>query len=565
MRRCRGADGEKTWGGLEPGEAKQGLRIERCTVILRWLREAAVFRFGCSAGRRRQHRRPNIRKKRMKLLQTVAVLLLAITAHPAIAAYSLQPFQAHATGSSADAVAVGDINGDGLDDIALTTTYLFDAANDYKLFVYFQKPDGTLQAPQKYDYSMANETGLALADLDGDGRKDIIVGQGGGITVFRWGLSHGSMGMQSRMYDTHRVIDVAVLDVNRDGKLDVVGQGWDDGATIFFGDGSGSFSRQVELATPADGYDDVKAADFNGDGFTDFAVLSGQGITDAYVYYNDGTDDFSAPTVINPNPNQYVSIGTLAGGDFNGDGRDDLAIMSDRTHIGIYRQDAQGGLMSPLAIDSSMDPNAMVGADLNLDGLDDLVVQHGGGQLGFYLQGSGALSPEIVVNGPYATWFNTQGLAIGDINGDSCPDVVTANNNSGLVIFPGSGCNPVADLAVSIGLTSTVAAIRLENHGAANALAPQTDITLSMSSGNLSMGTLPAGCTLQSHTTRTSIVRCDGGSLAQGSDTTVLLPMSISATDQRSTLQSTAKVTTTTPELALLNNSTSRLLRLSSP
>ena len=502
----------------------------------------------------------------MKLLQTVAALLLAIAAHPAVATYSLQPFQAQATGSWADAVAVGDINGDGLDDIALTTTYYFDAANDYKVFVYFQQPGGTLQAPQKYSYGGASESGLALADVDGDGRKDIIVGQGGGITVFRWGLIHGQMGMQSHLYSgNHRVIDVAVLDVNRDGKLDVVGQGWDEGATIFFGDGSGGFNRQVELATPADGYDDVKTGDFNGDGFADFAVLSGQGVTDAYVYYNDGTDDFSAPTVINPNPDQAVIIGTLAGGDFNGDGRKDLAIMSDRTHIGMYRQDAQGKFMSPLAIDSSMDPNAMVGTDLNLDGLDDLVVQHGSGPLGFYLQGSGALSPEVVVDGPYATWFNTQGLSIGDVNGDSCPDIVTANYNFGLVIFPGSGCNPVADLAVSIGLTSTFAAVRLENHGAADALAPQTDVTLSMSSGSLSMGTLPAGCTLLSQTTRAARVRCNGGSLAHGSNHTVLLPMSISAVDLRSTLQATATVTTTTPELALRNNSASRQLRITSP
>ena len=82
--------------------------------------------------------------------------------------------------------------------------------------------------------------------------------------MFRWGLIRGRMGMQSHMFSgNQRAIDVAVLDVNRDGKLDVVGQGWDNGATIFFGDGSGSFNRHVELATPASGFNDVKAADFN--------------------------------------------------------------------------------------------------------------------------------------------------------------------------------------------------------------------------------------------------------------------------------------------------------------
>jgi hypothetical protein len=493
---------------------------------------------------------------------TAAMLLLATAVHP-VAASSLQPYQAQATGSWADAVAVGDIDGDGRDDIALTTTTYFDEANDFRLFVYFQNPDGSLRAPRKYSYGAASATGLALADLDRDGRKEIIVGHGGGITVFRWGYLRGKLAMSARVVEgKHRVNDVAIVDVNRDGKLDVVGQGWDDGATIFFGNGVGGFSRSIELATPAEGYDDVKTGDFNGDGFTDFAVLSGQGITDTYVYYNDGSDDFSAPTVLSPGND--ATIGALASGDFNGDGRDDLAIMSDRTHIALYAQAANGTFLSPVAIASGLDPNAMVGADLDLDGKDDLIVQHGSGPLGVYLQGAGGLASEVAVTAPYATWFNTQGLAVGDVNGDGCPDVVTANYNAGLVVFPGSDCHPTADLAVSMALTAWAATIRVENRGAADALSPQVDVTMTVSGGTLSMDNM-AGCAALSLTTTTLRARCDRLTIAAGGSITIPLAMSVSASSRRASLQVTAQATTTTDEIILRNNTATRQLHALAP
>lgn len=52
------------------------------------------------------------------------------------AAYSLMPWQNHVTGSSANAVAIGDVNGDCRNDVVLTTTFYFDDQNDQKTFVF---------------------------------------------------------------------------------------------------------------------------------------------------------------------------------------------------------------------------------------------------------------------------------------------------------------------------------------------------------------------------------------------------------------------------------------------
>ena len=507
----------------------------------------------------------------MKIARIIAPLALAAMAPAVYAGYALQPYTAYTTGSWADAVAIGDVNGDGRDDVVLTTTAYFDEANDNKVFVYFQKADGTLDLPRKYGYQAgANRNGLALADLDGDGRLEIVVGHGAGITLLDWGPVHGRMDMRVTLHpfeDDMRPLgadDIAVVDVNRDGALDVVGQSWSYGANVYFGDGRGGIARQAWMDTPADGYNDLETGDFNHDGYEDLVVLSGQGTTHAYVYYNDGSDDFSPPLEIDPALDGYATVGALGAGDFDGDGRDDLAIMSDRTHVSLYRQDAAGGMQAPLVLAAAFDPNAMVGHDLDLDGMDDLVVLHGSGPLGVYLQGESGLAAEAITSDPYGTWFNTQGLAVGDINGDACPDVATANYNAGLVVNLGSGCNAVADLAPSLGLTASIVALRLDNFGAASAATPEAKVSLSVFNGTLAAGALPDGCVVDAQAARSVAITCTGAALPAGTSRTLLLPISIAGGDLRNTLNASAIVSTTTPESRLDNNRVDKRLRLGS-
>ncbi len=506
----------------------------------------------------------------MKFTRLVA-LALAVVAPTAFAAtYSLSPYQTFATDSAADAAAIGDVNGDGRNDVVVTTTFDFDEANDYKVVVFFQKADGTLDAPRKYTYhAAAQRNGLALADLDHDNQMEIIVGHGAGITILDWSPIPAKEPMQSRLHlGPWPVIsyNIVVVDVDRDGALDVVAQSWSYGANVYFGDGRGGIARQTQIPTPADGYNDLESGDFNGDGHEDIVVLSGQGTTHAYLYYNDGSDDLSDPLVINPNPDYPpAGLSALGGGDFNADGRDDLVVTRDRTHVSVYSQDALGGLIQPPAIlPSEWDPDAIIGHDLDLDGRDDLVVQHGSGLLGTYLQGADGLGAEVVTAGGFGTWFNTQGLAAGDINSDACPDIVTANPNDGLVVHLGNGCNAVPDLAASLGLTSTVVALRLDNFGEGDAAAPEATVALSVISGTLAVGSLPEGCSVGSQTSRTAQVTCGGPTLAAATSSTLLLPITITGGDSRNVLNASASATTTSVELRLDNNLASRLLRLGS-
>jgi len=499
----------------------------------------------------------------MKFMRILVMCGLAAAPFVASAAYSLSTYQNFVTGSWADAVAVGDINGDGRQDVVLTTGYLDNHENDFKVFVFFQNSSGTLDAPRKYSYAPAGIGGLALADLDRDGRMDIVVGHGTGVTILRWGMVHGGMGMRSRLLVSGREAnDVAIIDVDRDGALDVIAQSWSDDATIYYGDGYGGISRQTLLETPAQGYNDVESGDLNNDGYDDLVVFTGQGPTHAYVYYNDGSDDFSDPLDVNPNPDALATIGAIGIGDFNADGRNDLVAMRDSENLSLFYQNAQGGLDGVITVPSASFPNALLGYDLDNDNRDDLVVLHGSGAVGIYLQGDGGLAPEIASNSPVANWLNSQGIVAGDINGDGCADVVSANYNAGLVVHLGNGCSPATDLAVGVGLTSTTVAIRLDNFGPDAAADPGVTTALSVASGILDVGALPSGCSMQSQSSRDVLVQCDGTSLDAGASRTLLLSISVNGGDRHNMLTASVEARTPTADRYLPNNRGGRKIRL---
>jgi len=99
--------------------------------------------------------------------------------------FAFYSYMSYVVGSWPYAVAIADVNGDGRNDVILATTYNFDAANDYHVFVFLQDVDGSLLAPVKYAYSgTANRVGLATIQLDNANGADVIVGTSSGINRF---------------------------------------------------------------------------------------------------------------------------------------------------------------------------------------------------------------------------------------------------------------------------------------------------------------------------------------------------------------------------------------------
>lgn len=395
----------------------------------------------------------------------------------AFSTFHLNPYTASAVGSWPEAVAIGDVTGDGRPDVVLTTTFYFSPVNDYCVFVFAQQSNGTLGVPVRYSYlQTAGQTGLVLADLDEDGVRDVIVGHDTGITVLL-ADGHGGLrpGLVTADSDARSLVST---DVDRDGHVDIVSLGWSRGATIFHGDGHGGFSRKRALATNASGYNDEEVDDLTGDGLPDLAVMSGQtyATPSLTVHRHSATTDYLSPPAAYFMGSNETTRG-LGLGDVTGDGLVDAVLSRPRnspTWLWIMSQGGAGGMSGPTTIQSYDIPEAVEVADMDGDGMEDVVVLHGGwNAIGVYLQRAGlGLGAELLFQVPYASHYVGQGLAIGDFTSDGCPDVAIADYNHGLVTMTGAGC--VAPTPVQISLVSANATpnqVRLEWYTADNSLA----------------------------------------------------------------------------------------------
>ncbi|MGR8978523.1 MAG: FG-GAP-like repeat-containing protein [Gammaproteobacteria bacterium] len=383
----------------------------------------------------------NLYHKNLLIALTAALVLSSLSTAWADPLFT--PYTAIPTGSWPEATAIGDVNGDGLNDVVLTTSYYADPENDYKLFVFLQDDSGQLQAPIKYSTQGTytnRPLSVDIGDVNGDGRSDVVVGNSKfSIQIFLQD-ANGDL-TPSSIYPTQNSTVIKIGDLNGDGLLDVAGIGHGTStASVLYQNGDGTLAPPVSFNAPHGGFDDMDIGDINDDGKNDLVVMSGQGYAydnlailtqnaggsfDPVVFYDLGFD---------------VNTSGLGVGDIDGDNRNDVVVSyggnSPASNIGFFLQDA-GGLAPAISYSSYDIPETVEVKDVTGDGLSDVVVLHGGWyRMGVYSQTSdGGLNPEELYAIPYASHYNKQGLKLGDINGDGHPDAVIADYNNGLVVL----------------------------------------------------------------------------------------------------------------------------------
>ncbi|MEU8259299.1 S8 family serine peptidase [Micromonospora sp. NPDC048999] len=347
------------------------------------------------------------------------------------------PAQARRVGSWPEAVAIGDVTGDGRNDVVMTTGFYFDAANDYKLFVFPQKPDGTLGMPVKYATGLQywDNDSLTLLDVNGDGKLDVALATTAGVEIFRQTQS-GTLESMGPLPGTAGSQFVTAADMNSDGRSDLV-VSTTQGIKLLTQEADHTFT--VSSVTSDTGT--LAVGDVDGDGRPDVVGWSG---TSVRVWHrtDSGWQRTDHPT------GSIWGISGIEVADVNGDGRADViaSISGNRpnSYLAVFRQNADGELDAPRLVPVADIPQPIRAADVNGDGRTDLVTAHGGWNALSVLpqQADGSLGAPHVSSIPYASHYHPQGLALGDINGDNKVDAVIADYNSGLVVLYGGGTQP---------------------------------------------------------------------------------------------------------------------------
>jgi hypothetical protein len=222
----------------------------------------------------------------------------------------------------------------------------------------------------------------------------------------------------------HFPSQVAIADLNGDGKLDLVVANHGDTpaygntVSVLLGRGDGTYESRADYGTGV-GPGSVAIADLNGDGKLDLMTGNIQSLTISVLPgAGDGTFGLpiDSPTAIAP--------GRLELGDMDGDGRLDLATSnSGSATVTTYHGNGDGTFGGALNYAVGSAPGPVKLRDLNQDGKLDLAVTNGGGLTRFLGNGNGTLGPGTFT----ATNVGASSVAVGDLNGDGHPDMVVTN------------------------------------------------------------------------------------------------------------------------------------------
>jgi len=341
----------------------------------------------------------------------------------------------YGTGANPESVAVGDFNGDGIADLvtANASNTLPGAGNN--ISVLLGNGDGTFRTAVNYLYGN-DPYAVAVGDFNGDGIADIAVTNAGGIAVPYANTLFVLLGNGDGTFQPPAIYpvggaptSVVVGDFNGDGIADLaVGSAASFNVTVLLGNGDGTFQSGVSYVSGGPALS-LAVGDFDGDGKADLVSVDGPGGVTVSVLLGNGDGTFQAAV------SYSVATGpaSVAVGDFNGDGKADLVTAGYSNNVNVLLGNGDGTFQAAVNYATGITSVAVAVGDFNGDGKADLITANYGDNNVSVLPGNGDGTFQAAVN--YAVATGPASVAVGDFNGDGRMDVVTTNGdaNTGFV------------------------------------------------------------------------------------------------------------------------------------
>ncbi|MEI7420886.1 MAG: VCBS repeat-containing protein [Prolixibacteraceae bacterium] len=301
---------------------------------------------------------------------------------------------------------ISDLNNDGYPEILFTNFVHGWPDNHFPVYIYWGSDKG-YDFTRKSLVSTLSASGLAIADLDGNGYKDIVVANSGREYVARSNASIDYTGGSLKDYESKRELT----------------------SYIYWQQDYG-FTEKNRSELPTRYALDANVNDFNGDGYPDIVFLQGGSPGSIRIFYGSSEginagkyDDYSAlaPT--------FGSIPRkICVADLNGDNLPDIFVPSQGKSSEIFWNSKNGFDQKNITRIPTSNAIAAASKDLNNDGLMDLVIVNNLGKSFIYWGSMSSLQTgnrtELPTNGG-------TGVAIDDLNNDGFLDIVFSNSLKG--------------------------------------------------------------------------------------------------------------------------------------